>query len=87
MAQFPVPCECRNHCQFVTQPQHQGAGNAAKIKPEELLAEVERKVAGSIPRGDVAFSVFDLTIMFLLNTFAYSELVVCSSHCNRGSFT
>ena len=45
-----------------TQPQHQGAGYAGKTKPEELL--VERKVTGLIPREDVAFSVFNLAIIY-----------------------
>ena len=32
-----------------TQPLHQGAGDARKMKPEEFLAKVELKVMGSIP--------------------------------------
>ena len=39
-------------------------------KPEESLAKVERKVMSSIPREDMAFSIFNLTIMFELWTSA-----------------
>ena len=58
-----------------------------KMKQEDSLPEVERNVTGSIPWEDVAFSIFCLGFMFVLFTYAYSELVVCNSHRNSGSLT
>ena len=67
----------RSLCHSTTQQLHQDAGYAGKTKPEVLLAKkVERKVAGSIPREDVAFSAFNLVIMIVMVQCAYSVLFV-----------
>ena len=55
--------------------------------PEKTKAKVEHKVAGSLPLKDIAYAVFNLTIMFVLCEFANSEYVVSNSHGSSGSFT
>ena len=63
-----------------TQQLHQGAGMPEECKPEEPLAKVERKVAGSIPTDDEVFRPFPskLAIMVILSR-AYSALVASKS--------
>ena len=67
-----------------TQPLHQGGGNAEKTKPEESFTKVDHKVVGSIPREDIAFSIFNLKIMFELWTSAICVIVIVIVAVLRG---